>query len=61
MEQKLGMQKSSSSEELTTRLMNNSSAIAILCAMEFGYKAHERGINLEQTREELLELLKERT
>ena len=32
-------------------------AISMLMALEFGYKAHERGISLDQAREELFLLI----
>lgn len=41
----------------TKELINQHNAVCII-AMTFGYKAHERGINLEKARQEISELLK---
>ena len=30
----------------------------IICAMEWGFKAHERGLNLEKAKEEFEEVLR---
>lgn len=44
-------------DEQQKKLVSEASAFAIMAAMEFGYKAHERGINVQQAWAELVDIV----